>query len=141
MDFPVVTVKDMVMVQHKMLEIMGITSLEAVIGGSLGGMQTLVWAKKFPEMVKRCIAIATTWRTSAQSIAFNEVGRRAILNDPLFKGGDYDKDVPPANGLAIARMIGHITYLCEESMNRKFGRDLIGDKPDFTLGKEFQVES
>ncbi len=141
MDFPIVTVKDMVMVQHKMLEIMGITSIEAVIGGSLGGMQALVWAKKFPEMVKRCIAIATTWRTSAQSIAFNEVGRRAILNDPLFKDGDYDKDVPPANGLAIARMIGHITYLCEESMNRKFGRDLVGDKPGFTMGREFQVES
>ncbi len=141
MDFPVVTVKDMVVVQKKMLDQMGITSIEAVIGGSLGGMQTLVWAKKFPEMVKRAIAIATTWRTSAQSIAFNEVGRRAIVNDPLFADGQYDPANPPAHGLAIARMIGHITYLCEESMNRKFGRQLMGDKLDFTMAREFQVES
>ena len=141
MDFPVITVKDMVMVQKKMLDKLGIKKLRAVIGGSLGGMQSLVWAKKYPEMVERCIAVATTWRTSAQSIAFNEVGRRAILNDPKFKNGHYDKDDPPKDGLAIARMIGHITYLCEDSMNRKFGRDLIGDSYDFTMGKEFQVES
>ena len=141
MSFPVVTVKDMVMVQRKMLELLGIDRVEAVIGGSLGGMQALVWAKKFPQVVKRCIAIATTWRTSAQSIAFNEVGRRAIITDPLFKDGRYEKDNPPAHGLAIARMIGHITYLSEASMNRKFGRQLVGDKLDFTMGREFQVES
>lgn len=141
MSFPVVTVKDMVTAQKLMLDKMGISRLKAVIGGSLGGMQALVWAKKYPEVVERCIAIATTWRTSAQSIAFDEVGRRAIINDPLFNGGDYTRENPPAHGLAIARMIGHITYLCDESMNRKFGRELIGDKPDFTLGKEFQVES
>lgn len=141
MDFPVVTVKDMVVVQKRFLEILGIDHLVAVIGGSLGGMQTLAWAKKYPEMVERCIAIATTWRTSAQSIAFNEVGRKAITNDPLFKNGQYDSSNPPAHGLAIARMIGHITYLCEESMNRKFGRQLMGDKPGFTMDREFQVES
>ncbi len=141
MSFPVVTVKDMVAAQKKMLDKMGITKLRAVVGGSLGGMQALVWAKKYPKMVERCIAIATTWRTSAQSIAFNEVGRRAILNDPEFENGLYQKDNPPKNGLAIARMIGHITYLCEDSMNRKFGRDLVGDRLDFTMGKEFQVES
>lgn len=141
MSFPVVTVKDMVVAQKMALDKLGVTRLKAVIGGSLGGMQALLWAKKYPEVVERCIAIATTWRTSAQSIAFDEVGRRAIINDPLFKGGNYEKDNPPAHGLAIARMIGHITYLCDESMNRKFGRELIGDKPDFTLGREFQVES
>lgn len=141
MDFPVVTVKDMVVVQKRFLEKLGIEQLVAVIGGSLGGMQTLVWAKKFPEMANRCIAIASTWRTSAQSIAFNEVGRKAIINDPLFKNGQYDPANPPAHGLAIARMIGHITYLCEESMNRKFGRQLMGDKPGFTMDREFQVES
>ncbi len=141
MSFPVVTVKDMVAVQKQMLDQMGIRKLRAVIGGSLGGMQALVWAKVHPDMVERCIAVATTWRTSAQSIAFNEVGRRAILNDPLFKDGLYDKANPPKNGLAIARMIGHITYLCEDSMNRKFGRDLVGERLDFTMGKEFQVES
>lgn len=141
MSFPVVTVKDMVAAQKKMLDKMGITKLRAVVGGSLGGMQALVWAKKYPKMVERCVAIATTWRTSAQSIAFNEVGRRAILNDPDFKNGLYQKENPPKNGLAIARMIGHITYLCEDSMNRKFGRDLVSDRLDFTMGKEFQVES
>ena len=141
MDFPVITVKDMVMVQKRMLELMGIKKLRAVVGGSLGGMQALFWAKRFPDMVQRCIAIATTWRTSAQSIAFNEVGRRAILNDPAFNNGHYTKENPPAHGLAIARMIGHITYLCDESMNRKFGRDLMGEKLDFTMGKEFQVEN
>ncbi len=141
MDFPVVTVKDMVVVQKRFLELLGIDHLVAVIGGSLGGMQTLVWAKKFPEFSERFIALATTWRTSAQSIAFNEVGRKAIVNDPLFCNGQYDPDKPPAHGLAIARMIGHITYLCEESMNRKFGRQLMGDKPGFTIDREFQVES
>ena len=141
MSFPVITVKDMVTAQKRMLDQMGISKLRAVVGGSLGGMQALVWAKKYPQMVERCVAVATTWRTSAQSIAFNEVGRRAILNDPEFDDGLYRKDAPPKNGLAIARMIGHITYLCEDSMNRKFGRDLVGDRLDFTMGKEFQVES
>lgn len=141
MNFPVVTVKDMVMVQKRWLDRLGITRIRAVIGGSLGGMQALMWAKKFPDMVERCIAVATTWRTSAQSIAFDEVGRRAIINDPNFNDGQYDIDKPPAHGLAIARMIGHITYLCEESMNRKFGRELVGDKLDFTMDKTFQVES
>ncbi len=141
MDFPVVTVKDMVVVQRKMLERMGINRVKAVMGGSLGGMQSLVWAKKYPDVVENCIAIATTWRTSAQSIAFNEVGRRSIIHDPGFNNGQYKKGEQPKHGFAIARMIGHITYLCNESMNRKFGRDIVGDKIDFTMGKEFQVES
>ena len=141
MDFPVLLVKDMVDAQKAFLDQLGIEKIEAVVGGSLGGMQALVWAKRYPEMVEKCIAVATTWRTSAQSIAFDEVGRRAIINDPKFNDGHYSKDDPPAHGLAIARMIGHITYLCDESMTRKFGRTLIGDNIDFTMKKDFQVES
>ncbi|MGI6216861.1 MAG: homoserine O-acetyltransferase MetX [Coriobacteriales bacterium] len=140
MSFPVITIKDMVRVQKQLLEVLGIEKISTVIGPSMGGMQALMWAKKFPEMVGNCIAVATTWRTSAQSIAFNEVGRRAIIGDPNFNDGNYYDGKRPSDGLATAKMIGHITYLCEDSMNRRFGRELVGNKLDFTMDSAFQVE-
>jgi homoserine O-acetyltransferase len=143
LDFPIVTVEDMVDVQALLLDHLGIDRLLAVVGGSMGGMQALSWAQRFPERVSSCVALATTWRLAAQAIAFDEVGRTAILADPSFDGGDYygSGDVPRA-GLAIARMIGHITYLSDESMRAKFGRRLRG-RADlaFDFVTEFEVES
>jgi homoserine O-acetyltransferase len=141
--FPVVTVEDMVDVQARLLDHLGVERLLAVVGGSMGGMQALSWAQRFPTRVASCLALATTWRLAAQAIAFNEVGRTAILGDPDFSGGDYYStgEVPRA-GLAIARMIGHITYLSDESMRAKFGRRLRGrDDLAFEFVTEFEVES
>lgn len=142
LDFPVVTIEDMVDVEARLLDELGIETLLAVAGGSMGGMQALAWSKRYPQRVRTCIAIATTWRLAAQSIAFNEVGRTAILGDPAFRRGDYyDGDVP-RHGLAIARMIGHITYLSDESMRDKFGRRLRErEEHAFEFVTEFEVES
>ncbi len=141
--FPMVTVEDMVDVQARLLDALGVHRLLAVIGGSMGGMQALAWAKRYPHRVGSVIADATTWRLGAQAIAFNEVGRRAILEDPDFAGGDYyGKPAQPESGLSIARMIGHITYLSDESMHRKFGRRLqASDDYAYEFVSEFQVES
>ena len=140
--FPVVTVPDMVRAQRMLLEHLGVERLLTVSGGSMGGMQALEWVTKYPEMVASCIPIATTHRHSPMQIAFNEVGRQAIMKDPNWRGGDYYGHVPPDSGLAVARMIGHVTYLSDESMQQKFGRRL-RDKEvvgyDFTL--DFEVES
>lgn len=143
LDFPVVTIEDMVDVQARLLDEMGVERLLAVAGGSMGGMQALAWAKRYPERVGACIAIATTWRLGAQAIAFNEVGRAAILGDPAFAGGRYyETGAAPRHGLAVARMIGHITYLSDESMHEKFGRRLRGrDEFAFRFVTEFEVES
>ncbi len=143
LDFPVVTIEDMVDVQARLLDELGIERLLAVAGGSMGGMQALAWAKRYPERVGACIAIATTWRLGAQAIAFNEVGRAAILGDPAFAGGRYyETGATPRHGLAVARMIGHITYLSDESMHEKFGRRLRGrDEFAFRFVTEFEVES
>mgnify|MGYP000035212424 CR=1 FL=1 len=142
LSFPIVTIKDMVNAQKLLLEHLGIDHLYAVAGGSMGGMQALQWAVSYPDMVKIVIAIATTARASPQQIAFNEVGRMAIMTDPNWKNGDYYDGEPPKNGLAIARMIGHITYLSDESMHEKFGRRLQNkDMYDFNFSTEFQVES
>ena len=143
LDFPVVTIEDMVDVQARLLDELGIERLLAVAGGSMGGMQALAWAKRFPERVGACVAIATTWRLGAQAIAFNEVGRAAILGDPAFAGGRYyESGTVPRHGLAVARMIGHITYLSDESMHEKFGRRLRGrDEFAFDFVTEFEVES
>jgi len=140
--FPLVTIEDMVEVQALLLDAIGVDRLLAVVGGSMGGMQALAWASRYPERVDAVVAGATTARIGAQAIAFNEVGRAAILADPAFAGGDYTADAPPAEGLAIARMVGHITYLSEESMRSKFGRRLRDrDAHAFEFVSEFEVES
>jgi homoserine O-acetyltransferase len=120
--FPSVTIRDMVRTQHRWLQSLGVTALHAVIGGSMGGMQALQWAIEYPDFVRRLIAMATTARESAQGIAFNEVGRQAILQDPGWNGGDYPRQGGPRVGLAIARMMAHITYLSDAGLDRKFGR-------------------
>lgn len=143
LDFPIITIEDMVHAQKKLIDYLGIEKLHAVIGGSMGGMQALQWTVSYPMMMKKASIIATTPRSSPQQIAFNEVGRQSIISDPYWNNGEYyDKEKRPQSGLAVARMIGHITYLSDESMYLKFGRDL-QDKDelsyDFTL--DFQVES
>ena len=142
LSFPVVTVGDMVRAQKKLVEHLGIERLLCVTGGSLGGMQALEWAVSYPEAVRSCIPVATTARLSAQGIAFNEVGRQAIMADPNWRNGDYYGQSPPSAGLAIARMIGHITYLSDESMHRKFGRRLRDrEKYGYQFSTDFEVES
>ena len=142
MDFPPVTVHDMVALQAKLVEHLGIAQLFAVIGGSMGGMQALEWAVSFPDLVRVCVPIATCASHTAMQIAFNEIGRRAIITDPNWNGGDYTSDRPPKHGLAVARMVGHVTYLSEYAMTRKFGRTL---QPQITAADAdaalFTVES
>lgn len=143
LDFPVITIKDMIKAQKKLVENFQIDQLLAVIGGSMGGMQVLQWMVSYPHMVKKAIPIATTALSSPQQIAFNEVGRQAIITDPHWNNGDYyDNNMGPRNGLALARMIAHITYLSDESMYEKFGRDL-KDKNEisYDFSMDFQVES
>ena len=123
-DFPPVTIHDMVTVQAKLIEHFGIPRLFAVIGGSMGGMQALDWAVNLPERVRVCIPIATCAAHNAMQIAFNEIGRRAIITDPDWNDGNYSPDRRPKHGLAVARMVGHVTYLSEYAMTRKFGRTL-----------------
>jgi len=140
--FPVVTIKDMVNAQKALLDHLGIGSLLCVIGGSMGGMQVLQWVLSYPEMVKLAIPIATAAKLSTQAIAFDEVGRRAIMSDPDWLGGDYYGKAVPSRGLAIARMIGHITYMSDKSMHHKFGRRL-RDKEEYGYDfvTDFEVES
>jgi homoserine O-acetyltransferase len=140
--FPIVTVGDMVTAQKALLEHLGIRNILAVIGGSLGGMQVLEWSLKYPDMVSAAIPLATTMKHSALAIAFNEVARQAIMADPDWNNGDYYLGPKPNHGLAVARMIGHVTYLSDESMRLKFGRRL-QERSDFAFNFEgdFQVES
>jgi homoserine O-acetyltransferase len=142
-NFPVVTVEDWVDAQTRLLDRLGIERLAAVIGGSLGGMQALDWSMRHPQRVGHCLAVATAPNLSAQNIAFNEVARRAIITDPDFHGGHfYDHGVIPRRGLRVARMIGHITYLSDDSMEAKFGRELRnGSLAYSTQDIEFQIES
>ena len=146
-DFPVVTVEDWVNAQARLLDQLGITQLAAVLGGSLGGMQALSWTLQHPQRVRHCVAVATAPNLSAQNIAFNEVARQAIVTDPDFHQGHfYAHGVVPRRGLRVARMIGHITYLSDDVMEEKFGRELVGrtlgDAPNYsTQDIEFQVES
>jgi homoserine O-acetyltransferase len=142
-DFPVVTVEDWVDAQARLLDHLGITQLAAVLGGSLGAMQAMSWAMRHPARLRHCIAVATAPNLSAQNIAFNEVARRAIITDPEFHGGHfYAHGVVPKRGLRVARMIGHITYLSDDSMEAKFGRSLKGDQPSYsTQDIEFEIES
>ena len=143
LDFPVVTIRDMVNAQKKLVESFDINELLAVVGGSMGGMQVLQWIVSYPDMVKKAVAIATTAHSSPQQIAFNEVGRQAILTDPYWDNGNYyGNEFDPRNGLALARMIAHITYLSDESMYEKFGRDLKDKKElSYDFSMDFQVES
>ncbi|MCL1864216.1 MAG: homoserine O-acetyltransferase [Spirochaetes bacterium] len=141
-DFPMVTISDMVNAQYELIKHLGIKKLLSVAGGSMGGMQALQWTLSYPEMVNSCIAIATSASLSAQGIAFNEVGRQAIFNDPSWNGGRYYDYENPRAGLSLARMIGHITYLSEKHMHEKFGRKFqdsgVRDK---NLSSEYMVES
>ena len=142
-DFPVVTVEDWVDAQARLVTALGIERLAAVIGGSLGGMQALDWALRHAGRVRHCIAVATAPNLSAQNIAFNEVARRAIVTDPEFHGGHYyDHGTIPRRGLRVARMIGHITYLSDDVMAEKFGRQLRNGALGYsTQDVEFQIES
>lgn len=141
--FPVVTVEDWVRAQALLADRYGIQKFAAVMGGSLGGMQALQWAIDFPDRVGHAVIVASTPRLSAQNIAFNEVARRAILNDPDYRGGDYRRHgVVPKHGLSVARMIGHITYLSDDDMAQKFGRSLRNaDDYRFGFDVEFEIES
>jgi len=141
-DFPEITIRDIVNAQVKLIENLGIKKLFSVSGGSMGGMQALEWTYSHPEKVVTIIPIATTFRHSAQQIAFNEVGRISIMNDPDWQGGNYYSGKAPANGLAIARMIGHITYMSDDSMKEKFGRRTQKTGKDGKkLDTGFEVES
>ncbi len=142
-DFPVLTVEDWVHSQVRLAERLGIQQWAAVVGGSLGGMQALQWTISYPERVRHCVDIASAPKLSAQNIAFNEVARQAILTDPEFHGGSFqDQGVIPKRGLMLARMVGHITYLSDDSMGEKFGRELKSDKLNYDFHSvEFQVES
>jgi homoserine O-acetyltransferase len=137
MSFPVITIGDMVRVQKMLIDSLGIERLLSVSGGSMGGMQALEWAVSHPDRVVSAIPIACTTRHSAQQIAFNEVGRQAIMADPDWNGGDYYGKQPPARGLAVARMVGHITYMSDDSMREKFGRRLRGKE---SFGYDFEVD-
>ncbi len=143
MEFPVITIADMVRAQAMLLDHLGIEKLHSVIGGSMGGMQAISWTALYPERVKSAVIIASTAKHSAQNIAFHEVGRQAIMADPRWRGGAYyaDED-PPVSGLAVARMAAHITYLSEEGLTEKFGRRLQDrDAKTFGFDADFQVES
>jgi homoserine O-acetyltransferase len=151
MAFPVITVRDMVRAQAMLLDHLGIGTLRAAVGGSMGGMQALSWAATFPGRVRSCVVIASTARHTAQNIAFHEVGRQAIMADPKWRGGSYyaapgqvggQAGDPPAAGLSVARMAAHITYLSEAGLTEKFGRRLQGrEAKTFGFDADFQVES
>jgi homoserine O-acetyltransferase len=141
LEFPIITIADMVNVQKLLLDKLGIKGLLAVVGGSIGGMQVLQWSIAYPDFVKAAIPIATTTHLGAQSIAFDAVGRNAILADSNFGDGQYSNGKGPDRGLAIARMIGHITYLSEQGMREKFGRELRNSHSySYDFNSEFAVE-
>lgn len=142
MSFPVITIRDMVRLQKMLIDSLGIERLLSLSGGSMGGMQVLEWAASYPESVVSAIPIAATARHSAQQIAFNEVGRQAIIADPDWREGNYYGHTPPARGLAVARMVGHITYMSDDSMREKFGRRLRGKNSfGYDFDVDFEVES
>ncbi|MBN9290613.1 MAG: homoserine O-acetyltransferase, partial [Hyphomicrobium denitrificans] len=142
-DFPVITIGDMVEAQARLIDYLGIDQLFAVVGGSMGGMQVVEWASRFKDRVFAAVPIATTAWHSSQNIAFHEVGRQAVMADPNWQSGNYyATDKVPRNGLAVARMAAHITYLSEEALHRKFGRSLQDrSEKTFSFNADFQVES
>ena len=143
MSFPVITIRDMVRAQAMLLDHLGIETLAAVVGGSMGGMQALSWPATFPDRVRAVVVIASTARHTAQNIAFHEVGRQAVMADPKWREGAYYAEAdPPAAGLAVARMAAHITYLSEAGLTAKFGRRLQArDAKSFGFDADFQIES
>ncbi|MBK5959816.1 homoserine O-acetyltransferase [Rhodoplanes elegans] len=143
LDFPVITIKDMVRAQTMLLDHLGIDSLFAVVGGSMGGMQVLEWCASYPERVFSALPIATAPRHSAQNIAFHEVGRQAVMADPEWRNGRYFVEgTSPRRGLSVARMGAHITYLSDTALHRKFGRRFQDrDNPTFSFDADFEVES
>lgn len=140
LDFPVITIADIVNAQRHLIDHLGIDKILAVIGGSMGGMQVLQWMVAYPERICSAIPIATTLKHTPQQIAFNEVGRQAIIADPDWQNGKYYSGASPAKGLAVARMIGHITYMSDASMAEKFGRRFRADKSKFKFSADFEVE-
>lgn len=141
-DFPIVTVGDWVRTQARLADALGITKWHAVVGGSLGGMQALDWSIRYPERVARAVVVAAAPRLSAQNIAFNEIARHAIRSDPQFHDGRYlEHDAVPGVGLRLARMLGHITYLSDDGMRARFGRDRRGEQARFNFDVEFEIES
>jgi homoserine O-acetyltransferase len=141
-DFPPVTIRDMIAAQVRLIDHLGIGKLFAATGGSMGGMQALVWAVDYPERIHACVPIATCMAHSAMQIAFNEVGRQAIITDPNWRDGHYDPEHRPEHGLAVARMVGHVTYLSEHAMREKFGRKLQRPaRPEDLFPDFFSVES
>ncbi len=141
-DFPMVTVKDWVGTQAQLADHLGIKQFAAIAGGSLGGMQALQWTLDFPDRVRHALVIAAAAKLTAQNIAFNDVARQAIITDPDFYGGDYcSHNVVPRRGLRLARMLGHITYLSDDSMAEKFGRELRNGALGFGFDVEFEIES
>jgi homoserine O-acetyltransferase len=140
--FPVVTVEDWVQAQARLADVLGIQQFAAVMGGSLGGMQALMWSIMYPDRLRHCVVIASTPKLTAQNIAFDDVARQAILTDPDYHGGDfYAHGVVPKNGLRVARMIGHITYQSDDAMAAKFGRDLRSGAYQFGFCIDFEIES
>jgi homoserine O-acetyltransferase len=130
----------MVNAQRNLIDFLGIEKLLSVVGGSMGGMQVLQWMISHPQRIRSAIPIATSLKHSPQQIAFNEVGRQAVMADPDWKNGDYYGNSPPAKGLAVARMIGHITYMSDTSMTEKFGRKTRMEKDPFKFASDFEVE-
>ncbi|MBL4576813.1 MAG: homoserine O-acetyltransferase [Opitutaceae bacterium] len=143
LEFPFVSIRDMVKAQKRLLDHLGVSKLHAVVGGSMGGMQVLQWAIEYPDLVERILPMATTSRQGSQAIAFNEVGRQAIMQDPEWMQGNYKENVGPRVGLAIARMMAHITYLSDKGMDMKFGRRRRSKNSDtnFSFDVDFEVES
>jgi homoserine O-acetyltransferase/O-succinyltransferase len=139
-DFPIITIGDMVNAQRHLIDHLGIDKLLAIIGGSMGGMQVLQWMVSYPDRILAAVPIATTMKHTPQQIAFNEVGRQAIMADPNWRKGHYYRSSVPAKGLAVARMIGHITYMSDTSMAVKFGRRVRADRKPFKFSADFEVE-
>ena len=140
LSFPMITIRDMVNVQRHLIDHLGIEQLFSVAGGSMGGMQVLQWVSSYPERILSAIPIATGLKHSPQQIAFNEVGRQAIMADPEWNDGDYYDAGQPGRGLALARMIGHITYMSDKSMEYKFSRRLKNGNYNFSFNPDFEVE-
>ncbi len=140
LDFPIITIEDMVEAQRYLIDHLGVKKLLCVVGGSMGGMQTLQWVAKYPERVQSAIPIATALKHSPQQIAFSEVGRQAIMADPAWASGNYYGKAWPERGLAVARMIGHITYMSDKSMEEKFSRRMKEKDYSFSFTADFEVE-
>jgi homoserine O-acetyltransferase len=139
-NFPLITISDIVNAQRHLIDHLGIKRLLSVVGGSMGGMQVLQWMVSYPQRIRSAIPIATTMKHTPQQIAFNEVGRQSVMADPDWQSGDYYGKTAPAKGLAIARMIGHITYMSDASMAEKFGRKFRSQREPFKFSPDFEVE-